>query len=66
MYVAFIKHEIYIERRNGPVVWKPLFESGEEGLVIVFLVFWIAVNRKCLYEEEDTYRETQYGTQQDK
>jgi hypothetical protein len=42
MYFEVFRCEIYIERRKGPIVWKPLIENGDEGLVIVFMVFWIA------------------------
>jgi hypothetical protein len=65
MYVSFIKHEIYIERHDGKVVWLPLIESGEEGTVIVFLIFWVAINSKCPHIESDTYKENYDGKTQD-
>jgi hypothetical protein len=64
MYIEVAKCEIYIERRNGPIVWKPLIENGEEGLVIVFMVIWIAVNRKSPCLELDDYWEKHDGKKQ--
>ena len=64
MYFEVFKCEIYIERRNGPIVWKPLIENGDEGLVIVFMVFWIALSRRNSSLKSDSYLETRDGKKQ--
>ena len=61
MYISIAKYELYVERQDGKVVWLPLIERGEEGTVILFLIFWVAINRKCPYIEADTYKEKHYG-----
>lgn len=60
MYVSVATFELYIEKRNGDVVWCPQIESGEEGTVLVWLIFWIAFNRKGQVEE-DPSKEKEYG-----
>lgn len=65
MYISIAKYELYVERHGGKVAWLPLIERGEEGTVIVFLIFWVAINSKCLYIEDDTYKEKHYGKTED-
>lgn len=66
MYLSVFKHEIYIEQQSGSISWLPLVEDGDEGLVIVFLIFWVAINRKCSGLHKNIYLEENYGKGEDK
>lgn len=61
MYISIAKYELYVERHDGKVVWLPLIERGEEGTVILFLIFWVAINSRCPHIEGDTYKENYHG-----
>ncbi len=64
MYIKFAKYELYIETNTDKIEWVPLIETGNAGLVVVFLIFWIAANTVALSSLDSVNEENHNGKNQ--